>query len=134
MTEKYYYEYQGQMLSLAQLEQISGVRKETIRTRINNGWTVEAAVQNTSPGNDLAHIPPDMEGKSLYVRFPRHIDSVISRMQPSISKTYIATPHLGGTKRNSATLFYIIRLDNSKPLIVYPGEFEIVSAVTDSTG
>lgn len=47
----YYIEFEGENLTLDQWEERTGIRQETIRRRLNNGWTIEDALTIKKGGN-----------------------------------------------------------------------------------
>lgn len=112
-------------MTLAELEEIKGIPRETIRTRIKAGWTAEAAAE-TPQVKDQTAIDPKWHGKVLEVTFPHFIPKVFEQMQPIPNKRYVAYPHQSSSSRLCNRAFYTIILENSKPLIVYPGEFTIL--------
>lgn len=72
----------------------------------------------------LAILDPK-ETKYFKVRFRRHISSVNADMQPQVMKEYIMRA-IGSL--NTQPVF-VVTLENGRPLIVYSGEFEVLSVV-----
>lgn len=122
MKQKYF--YNGNYHSIASLERLSGISRTTLTDRLRSGWAVELAV--TTPAKPCVNdLPPGMykEGP-INVQFAQPIPGVFPWMQPTLKKVYKAEPHCPGRTYQKSKLYYIITLDNKKPLIVYPGEFE----------
>jgi hypothetical protein len=122
MRTKYFYD--GSYHSISSLERLSGISRTTLTDRLKSGWSVKMAV--TTPAKTRVNdLPPAMykEGP-INVRFTQPILEVFPWMQPTLGKIYKAEPHCPGNTYQKAKLYYVITLDNNKPLIVYPGEFE----------
>ena len=68
------------------------------------------------------------EERYFRIRFPRHISSVKTDMQPEIMKEYIMKA-IGCL--NSQPV-YVIASENGRPLIVYKDEFEVIGLAEPS--
>lgn len=124
-----HYQYKGADYTLTQLAKISPVSGRTIQKRIDAGWSVESAVETpfTITGEEL--IPQEYRDKVLEIRFSEPIGTVFGSMQPRLDRSYIARPSPPSRNHNKTRLYYVMELEPGRPLIVYPGEFEIVRAV-----
>lgn len=128
MHTKYYYD--GADRSLSELARISGHSIATIKRRLTSGWTPQEAV--TTPLNEKPFTPSNTwEGKVVQIRFQRSVPNVKSSMQPILGKTYTAFPCYGSKRSGKSKLFYVIHLDGAGPLIVYPGEFEVLCVTNE---
>jgi len=121
------YEYRGVMYTVAQLSKISGVSEGIMRKRLRTGWCVEDAVEiRYEPRYKV--VDESLRGKTLLVYFAMPLASVVSEMQPILHKPYIAVPRNNQERSHRNKDYYVIQLDNGKPLIVYPHEFEVIRA------
>ena len=120
------YVYKGAACSLSALCRISGLSRHCIENRLNSGWTVEQAV--STPANEpLFPFQDEYKDKILDVKFSKRIPGVFLSMQPELGVTYTATPHGRDDRyKRPSRLYYIIELGQRKPLIVYPGEFQVL--------
>lgn len=114
------YRYEGQKYTASELAQISGLPIEQIRKRLEQGWTVEATVN--IPLETPTTITKDMIGKQFHVTFNTPISNVFPDMQPKLGKDYIATVYGVHSTQPNSKAYFLITLENSKKLIVYPNE------------
>ena len=126
MGKAKYYEYQGEMRSLRELSNMSGLSIATIRGRLNKNWSVEMAVETPNELNSSCNVPEEFRGKLLKIKFLNFIGAVKKDMQPQLNVIYIATPSSFNPRAMGVRPYFTITLENKKPLIVYPEEFEIV--------
>ena len=90
----------------------------------SNGWDSQIIPLASGKPKVIDSFPPEMYANgNINICFLNHIPGFFERMQPVIGKVYSAKPHYRQDKLK-AKLYFIIRLDNGKPLIVYPGEFK----------
>lgn len=118
--------YRGQRYTMAKLALHTGVPYDTLRTRLNAGWSAEDAVSHPMPKKEETSIPAELKGKELIVSFAETLPSVYAQMQPLMGKQYVARPCISSHPTSKIRLSYIITLENGKPLIVYPDEFTII--------
>jgi len=119
------YEYNGDYYTIPQLVNMSNnLKADTIRSRIKEGWDIGLAI--TVPNREV-ELDPKWRGKSLMIIFSEPIPSVFASMQPCLNKTYIAQPATPTHTYERSKPYYIITLENGKPLIVYPNEFQIIA-------
>ena len=117
-------EYNGIFYTLQELSEMHGIPMTTINNRLRNGWPVEKAVSEPRPEKKQKKTPPEFEnGNVVEVIFTEPIGSVFERMQPILGKKYVLTAY----PTVQAEPIFSIRLENGLPLIVYPGEFEVVN-------
>ena len=118
------YEYNGKEHTLDELAGFSHLPKHVLANRLKNGWDVAAAINEPDQAKIVDSFKPEMyDNGNIDIFFTRHIAGVFQEMQPELGKIYSAEPHYQKGKMK-AKLYYIIWLDDHKPLIVYPGEFE----------
>lgn len=116
-NDKYY--------TTSELVEISGLPKSTLATRLRNGWDVATAMNTPVKTKLICASAPEQYAKgTVEIMFFETIPGVFQEMQPTLNKVYTAKPYCAGSDKLKAKLYYIITLDNGKPLIVYPGEFE----------
>lgn len=122
MNQGELYKYHGVEYSMTDLTRISHLHRDTILRRLEQGWSLEMALELPA-GRGLPNIRSCDIGKKVPIVFTAELP-VFDEMQPILGKQYIAT--VCGTKSKSAIsrVFYMIELDNGKKLITYPGEFE----------
>lgn len=120
------WEWNDTYYTTAELVAISGLPKSTLATRLRNGWDVDTAMATPVKTKLICTTAPEQYAKgTVEVMFFETVPGVFQEMQPTLHKTYHATPYCAGSHKQKAKLYYIITLENGKPLIVYPGEFEI---------
>lgn len=119
------YWYMGKQYTLQELAKIGNISVSALRTRIKLNWDIEEAV-NRPIEEKCATVEPQWKGKRLVVMFTSPLSSVKQDMQPSMNREYIAIPCQCGVSRGRSKEYFIINLENGKPLIVYPKEFEIL--------
>lgn len=125
------YFYQGHYYTGEKLAQLSGLSVRCVYDRLRAGWSVEDVLKNGQVGS-MAVLEEKWRGKILEVKFHKYIPSVFAKMQPVLGKSYVATPSQRPKKGTSHyRSFFCITLDNGKPLIVYPNEFEIIGEIRD---
>ena len=118
------YELNGVSYTLQQLSDMHGIPITTINNRIRNGWPIERAISEPRPESKKKKVPPEFEnGGVVEVVFRTPIPSVYTNMQPIIGKKYVMRAY----PTVQAEPIFSIQLENGLPLIVYPGEFEIVN-------
>lgn len=131
MAHRKMYTYNGKSCCLSELVRISGLSRDMILGRIREGWSVEDAVD--TPKNA---IPPSMAASVLApvadVFFTAPVPGVFAHMQPTLHKKYRAEMHFVSKKQEVSKRYYIIQLDNGKPLIVYPNEFHFAKGAITS--
>ena len=120
------FEYKGELLTLSQLSAINGVPTTSINNRMMNGWDIEDAITlPVTPSKQLRPLPAMFaEGRVVEVIFRNYIPGVYNHMQPKLMKRY----RLVALPSKARDPIFTIELENGKPLIVYPNEFEIVYA------
>lgn len=115
----------GSSYTTDELVALSGKPYSVISSRLRDGWEVEAAVTTPVKSNIITYDAAEMYGHgAVQIRFTEHIPGVFQEMQPTLNKIYSAEPYCAASTKQKAKLYYIITLENKKPLIVYPGEFE----------
>ena len=125
------YVYRGNEYSMTGLVELSGLSEGILYRRINKEkWSVEDAVETPKSHRQHHHLEPGLGGKRLVVTFVRPIASVIECMQPRLHKEYVAEPSSCSSPASRTKIYYVITLDNGKPLIVYPDEFAVVREVS----
>lgn len=123
--------YKGVEYTISELASISHLHRDTILNRLNKGVSIEEALE--MPPGQLPHHNREDIGKSIPIVFSQPLPSVRGTMQPVLGKQYIATIHgRHSGSNNLCKVFYIVQLENGKPLITYPGEFRIVREETAS--
>lgn len=123
--------YNGVEYTLAELANISHLHRDTILNRLSKGVSIEEALE-MPPGQLPYHNREDI-GKTIPIVFQQPLPSVYGAMQPVLGKQYMATIHGRQTGSNNlCKVFYIIQLENGKPLITYPGEFRVIEKETTS--
>lgn len=127
MKRKQYY-YNGSYYTGAALARLGGLSKDVVYERLKNGWPVEYVVE--TPSEKAVMVEEKWLGKTLEVKFLKHIPAVFADMQPTLGKVYVAVPG-GHVKKYTGKhkQHFLITLDNGKPLVVYPDEFEVIRAV-----
>lgn len=124
------YLYRGKNYTVAELSKLRGLSMSVIHNRLKSGWSVEKAVETPYDGSSPMAIEERWRGKKLRIVFHRPISEVFQHMQPTLGKEYAAIPCIHATgKSGGCKMNYVITLENGKPLIVYPGEFEIIGEV-----
>ena len=97
------------------------------KRKMKNGWEIRTDGKKPNEAKIINAFPPELYAKgNVDIYFTEHISGVFAEMQPVLRKIYEAEPHYRQGKEK-AKLYYIIKLDNGKPLIVYPGEFNLVA-------
>lgn len=126
------YCYNGEYYTVADLSRLTGLSISSLYNRLKSGWNVEDAVETPVEECCTQTLEERWRGKTLSILFHEPIPEVFSEMQPMLEKVYIAIPSIhNGGKEHGGKQHFVITLDNGKPLIVYPGEFEIVGEVED---
>lgn len=111
----------------SELVKISGLPKSALASRLRNGWDVEPAITTPLSKKTIGTASPQLFAQgNVDVKFLTPVPGVFQEMQPKLNQIYAATPYCTSSQKLKAKLYYIITLDNGKPLIVYPGEFEII--------
>lgn len=124
--KKVQYCYKGEYYGIAELSRMSGKSAYLIRERLMRGWSAEDAVDIPETGAE-SQVAECWRGKVLQIMFHESVHGVVSHMQPALETIYTAIPGVGQTrKRGGSKEYYIIKLTGGRPLIVYPGEFEII--------
>lgn len=124
--KKVQYCYKGEYYGIAELSRMSGKSPSLIRGRLMRGWSIEDAVDMPEAGTEN-QVAECWRGKRLCVVFRESLVNVFPAMQPVLGVTYTANPGQKSEKRKSGYKeYFVIMLENGKPLIVYPGEFEII--------
>lgn len=118
------YPLNGKECSVSELVRISGLSRHTIQKRLDAGWDAEKAV-NTPPHVNVGN-EDNYGNRTLSVKFTNYVPGVITSMQPQLGKIYSAVPYNAGADSTRSKMYYIITLRNSLPLIVYPGEFQVI--------
>lgn len=131
MSKRVYHEYKGRMCSVAEISRMSGVPLHMLYDRLAEGWSVKEAIETPRGSRDPA-VDPQFAGKILKVSFSRYIPSVFRSMQPELNTPYIAYPSTRRNRQKNVRPFYVVNLDVGNPLIVYPGEFTIIEAVSEN--
>ena len=118
------YEYHGISYTLNELARMSHIHRDTILRRLDWGMTVEEALDQPN-SRSLPMLSRSDIGKHVPIVFNTFVP-VKQEMQPILGKQYIAkicgSPH----DSQQCRVFYLVELENGKPLITYPGEFDIV--------
>ena len=116
------YEYHGNFYTITDLARISNLHRDTIIHRLEQGWSVETAIETPARERKQTVKNEDI-GKTVPIVFKSHLP-VYESMQPVLGKQYFAT--VCGTLKESQVcrVFYVVELENGKKLITYPGEFE----------
>lgn len=122
------YEYNGEMVTVAELAEITKIPISAVRRRLCDGWSVEKVI-NTPYCEIPSTVDASLIGKPLQVIFRQPIPNVIKDMQPLLDTVYTTTPLQGARTKNFTKQYCVIYLENGKPLIVYPSDFEIVSTL-----
>lgn len=123
------WELNGTFYTTNQLVEMSEVDKSTLSKRLRDGWDVDTAIHTPVQLHKVCPAAPKLYSQgSIDVVFTEYIPGVFREMQPVLNKVYAAEPHCASSHKHKAKLYYIITLDNGKPLIVYPGEFKQVNA------
>lgn len=126
MTTNEPYPFRGEMCSIGIIARKAGVSVRYLKSQLENGIMPEEAVALALEERQRCTIDPKWKGKALEVVFREPLSSVKKDMQPRLNTKYIATPGRPTTGTTSVRPNYLIRLENGKPLIVYPGEFEVI--------
>lgn len=127
------YFYNGEQHTLTSLQKLSSVSCRTLSDRLANGWDVEKAVTTPRQNEARNGCPPEMyENGNIDIVFEKHIPGVFMEMQPVLDRIYSAEPHRAIGHSMKSKLYYIIKLDGGKPLIVYPEEFQWVKPAADA--
>ena len=130
MRKKQYF-YNGKNYDISGICQISGKTEAIVRKRLKSGWSIEEIVETPIAETAVA-IEECWRGKKLNVVFLQPILNVFAYMQPTLGKPYVALPSLHSTGHcGGCRQYFIVTLENGKPLIVYPREFEIVGEVEE---
>lgn len=119
------YFYSGEKYSLRELSEMSGIGMNPLAMRLRRGWSVEKAVETpvAEPLGANSGIPkPNM----VWICFDVPIGGVFESMQPKLHTPYLAEKSASVRKQCRFREYYIIRLENGKPLIVYSGEFRFL--------
>jgi len=119
-------EYNGEKISVQKLADMIGRSSATVHKRIKDGWTVENIIDEYCNQKEIVDLRPF--GKFLQIVFLEPIYSVFASMQPRLGKAYTAELHCLPDKFGHTRQFAVVNLENGKPLIVYPGEFQILGA------
>lgn len=129
--KKLLYLYEGKYYGVSELSEMTGLTTSAIYKRLKNGWDFGGIL--TEAVDDATNtVEEQWQGKALRIVFRNPIPEVFDGMQPVIGRIYNAFPnpnstgHSGGCRQH-----FLIKLDNGKPLIVYPGEFEIIGEVEE---
>ena len=118
------YFYNGEEHTLTSLVKLSGLSREALKKRLNSGWDVNTAVETPVRVTMAKEYPREMYANGdITICFTEAISHVFAHMQPKLNTPYKATPHQPCGKNLKGKLYYIIHLENGKPLIVYPTEF-----------
>lgn len=118
------YECDGGLVTVAEMAELTGLSETGVRNRLKRGWTAKEIVSKPSTRSRAKDQLGDSMVEPIEIMFERHINGVYASMQPKIGKVYEAYPNKEQYEYHQRA-FYIIMLDNGKPLIVYPNEFEI---------
>ena len=129
--KKILYCYKGKYYGILELCQMSGKSASLIYSRLKRGWGVEEAVD--TPIEETSEVVAEYwRGKVLRIMFHESVKGVVPHMQPSLETIYTALPGVNQTrKRGGSKEYYIIKLACGSPLIVYPGEFEILGEAAE---
>ena len=122
------YDYNERTYTLNELMEHSLVSDRILAERLKNGWDVDVALKTPDPQKLIDSFDPARYAcGNIDIMFDDHVAGVFPKMQPVLGKVYSAEPHYQAGKQK-AKLYYIIRLESDKPLIVYPGEFQLVES------
>lgn len=121
------YTYKGIEYPITTLAKMSGLSLGNLKRRLDRGWSVEDAVDTPPRSTDAEG--PTILTQPVLIAFPAAIPGVFDHMQPLHSRVYIAYPHFSEGTKATTKIYYIMTLDNGKPLIVYPGEFKVLAIV-----
>ena len=121
-------EYKGELLTLQELSELSGLPAVTIYNRVRKGWSVETAVETPKfiTKQPSSGVPEEFEnGNIVQAIFTKPLPNVYQHMQPKLFKEYVVEAR----SCMRAAPSYFITLDSGKPLIVYPEEFQITRVI-----
>ena len=124
--------FRGEMRTTKEIAEFSkSISPNTVYHRLKDGWDPERAILP-----DLADtvISKEWEDKDLLVSFPHPLGGIIPSMQPICNKPYIAYHNRPSASKQSLKHFFIIYLENGKPLIVYPHDFQILGEAPSEQG
>lgn len=124
MAAKTHY-YNGAPHTVSELAALSGLPQRVIYQRLREGWSIEKIVE-TPYGESDDKEWERWRNKTLNICFVEPVPVVRPDMQPTLGKVYVASPGVGNRKIKCSKDFFIIALENGKPLVVYPNEFEIL--------
>jgi hypothetical protein len=124
------YFYEGDYYTLSEIAKKAGVDYDKFRNRIYNGWDIEQAIAGQL--EEQPQLAPEWEGLNLVVRFPNKLP-VDHTKQPSPQKEYVAWLQGSTICTGHTKPFYIVQLNATTPLIVYPTEFEVIRAHQNQT-
>lgn len=112
--------YQGKKITMAEISRMTGIGEKAVRNRIKNGWDIEKIIKTPARKTTRKQEPEFVE-----VIFRKPVPGVIKSMQPILNQPYVAQR---GVQYDDPRLlfhqFYIVKLENGMPLIVYPKEIE----------
>jgi hypothetical protein len=105
-----------------------GVPITAINNRLARGWDIERAITEPAQQKKVEKLPPEFtNGNIVKAIFTHPLSQVFQHMQPRLNKPYIVTAHASTVQM---AVVYSITLENGKPLIVYPNEFEVISVIS----
>lgn len=119
------YLYENDYYTLAEIAKMAGIDYNKFRNRIYEGWDIETAI--TEQLEEKPQLAPEWEGLNLVVQFPNKLP-VDHAKQPNPKQEYVAWLQGSTISTGRAKPFYIVQLNASTPLIVYPTEFEVIRA------
>lgn len=116
------FSYLGKKYSLQELSEISGIKVSSLTTRLRRGWSVARAVE-TPVVQPLWSNSENANSDKVLIYFDEPIAGVFESMQPRLHTPYMAEKSSNCKRRFDFREYYIIHLENGKPLVVYLGEF-----------
>ena len=119
------YTYNGKQYTSEELSQLDSCQVPllTLQGRIKAGWDIDRAVE--TPLCHTAYEKQPISTDVIDVMFTSHIAAVLPDMQPELYKPYKAEVGLWNRPApDKKPNYFIIKLNNGKPLIVYENEFQ----------
>lgn len=123
--KKKLYAYRDGIYTIRELLAFSQVKEDTLRSRLNQGWSVEEAVE-------APPCPFGQRERDALVRNDANVRIVFEsplpvkeEFQPVLHRLY-SVDSFHSTRKTKIKDFCIITLENGRKLITYPNEFRVV--------
>lgn len=118
------YSYRGELHTARRISNFSNVPLDILLKYLPECDTGDEAIIRAR--EEISGHKITTEPKYITIVFRKYIEGVKASMQPQLNTEYTATPQRCPAEVMPQNEYFIISLENGRPLIVYPREFEVV--------